>query len=96
MISVRFVYLTGQRRSLFRNVRLAGSWAGWTDTPMVEVPAEDGCPAFLAYGSVLDNASGDATTLEPQYRKELSPEAIEEIYPSGAGKAPMRRAVRVK
>ena len=30
-----------------------------------------GCPAFLAYGSVLDNVSGDATTLEAQYLKEL-------------------------
>ena len=30
------------------------------------VPAtcERGCPAFLAYGSVLDNISGDATTME--------------------------------
>ncbi|HXG57963.1 MAG TPA: hypothetical protein VNL91_02980, partial [Thermoanaerobaculia bacterium] len=26
-------------------------------------PASNGCPAFLAYGSVLDNLSGDATTL---------------------------------
>lgn len=31
----------------------------------------DGCPAFLAYGSMLDNTSGDATTLEPQYLKSL-------------------------
>ena len=31
----------------------------------------NGCPAFFAYGSVLDNASGDATTLEPQYLKSL-------------------------
>lgn len=55
-----------------------------------------GCPAFLAYGSVLDNASGDATTLEAQYLKELGPEAIAAIYPStqGAGKTLMRRSVK--
>jgi len=54
-----------------------------------------GCPAFLAYGSVLDNASGDATTLESQYLKELGPEAIAAIYPStqGSGKTLMRRSV---
>jgi len=55
-----------------------------------------GCPAFLAYGSVLDNISGDATTLEAQYLKELGPEAIAAIYPStaGAGKTLMRRSVK--
>lgn len=31
----------------------------------------NGCPAFFAYGSVLDNTSGDATTLEPQYLRSL-------------------------
>jgi len=64
-----------------------------------DVPAAcggQGCPAFLAYGSVLDNASGDATTLESQYMKELGPEAIAAIYPStqGSGKTLMRRSVR--
>ncbi len=53
-----------------------------------------GCPAFLAYGSVLDNGSGDATTLEPQYLLELTDAQIRAIYPSGAGKAPARRSVR--
>lgn len=53
-----------------------------------------GCPAFLAYGSVLDNLSGDATTLEPQYLKELDPEALQIIYPSGVGKKDIRRSVR--
>lgn len=56
-----------------------------------------GCPAFLAYGSVLDNASGDATTLEAQYLQELSSAAISAIYPpagGGAGKTLMRRSVR--
>ncbi|MGZ5433029.1 MAG: hypothetical protein ACXW31_09070 [Thermoanaerobaculia bacterium] len=60
------------------------------------VPAtcERGCPAFLAYGSVLDNISGDATTMEAQYLKALSAEAIDIIYPLGSGKGPLRRLVR--
>ncbi|MBV9495503.1 MAG: hypothetical protein JOZ54_14735 [Acidobacteria bacterium] len=45
----------------------------------------NGCPAFFAYGSVLDNASGDATTLEAQYSKPLSDNQIACIYnPSNA------------
>jgi len=40
----------------------------------------NGCPAFFAYGSVLDNSSGDATTLEPQYLKPLTDAAINCIY----------------
>jgi hypothetical protein len=40
----------------------------------------NGCPAFFAYGSVLDNVSGDATTLEPQFLKALSDAAITCIY----------------
>lgn len=55
---------------------------------------DQGCPAFLAYGSVLDNVTNDATTLESQYLKELSTEAILVIYPTSAGKQPWRRAVR--
>jgi hypothetical protein len=42
MIDVRFVYLTGQKRPVFRNARLAGSWNGWTNTPMTAVVADDG------------------------------------------------------
>jgi len=53
-----------------------------------------GCPAFLAYGSVLDNATGDATTLEAQYLKPLSDSAIIVIYPGSSGKASVRRSVR--
>jgi hypothetical protein len=55
---------------------------------------ERGCPAFLAYGSVLDNVSGDATTLESQYMMELDPAALDIIYPLGVGKGPLRRLVR--
>lgn len=53
-----------------------------------------GCPAFIAYGSVLDNISGDATTLEPQFMVPLSDAAIAAIFPSGSGKASNRRSVR--
>ena len=55
---------------------------------------EMGCAAFLAYGSVLDNASGDATTLEPQFLEPLSQDVLNVLYPAGSGKQPLRRAVR--
>lgn len=56
--------------------------------PAGSVPTSDaaangcpnGCPAFFAYGSVLDNATGDATTLESQYTQALSDAAINCIY----------------
>src|SRR5262245_13965955 len=54
-IAVRFRYLTGLKREIFRNARLTGSWdvagrvsAVWTETPMVAGTAEDGCPCFTA------------------------------------------------
>ncbi len=62
-------------------------------------PTSNGCPAFFAYGSVLDNASGDATTLEPQYLKALTDVQIACIYPApGAaackGTTKMHRSVK--
>jgi len=54
----------------------------------------DGCPAFLAYGSVLDNVSGDATTMEAQFLVPLSEEVIDLLYPTSSGKKPARRTVR--
>jgi hypothetical protein len=54
----------------------------------------EGCPAFFAYGSILDNVSGDATTLEAQYLKPISAEALALIYPPSAGKSPLRRSAR--
>jgi hypothetical protein len=64
--------------------------------PTADAPStcQQGCPAFLAYGSILDNVSQDATTLEAQYLEPLSGDAINVIYPSGAGKAPIRRSVK--
>ena len=41
---------------------------------------DNGCPAFLAYGSVLDNFSSDATTLEPQFTKALNTTQIACVY----------------
>lgn len=63
--------------------------------PTADAPSTctSGCPAFLAYGSVLDNISGDATTLEPQYLVEMNPDALVIIYP-GAGKTSIVRSVR--
>ena len=54
-VAVQFRYLTGLKRRIFRNARLVGNWdpqgrqslAG-SDTPMTEIIAEDGCPAFTA------------------------------------------------
>jgi 1,4-alpha-glucan branching enzyme len=63
-LSVRFRYLTGLTRPMFRNARLAGSWdaAGrsstvWSEVPMSEGTAEDGCPCFTASVD-LDDALG--------------------------------------
>ena len=39
-----------------------------------------GCPAFFSYGSILDNATQDATTLESQYSLPLTNNAITCIY----------------
>src|SRR5207247_5969618 len=56
----------------------------------------NGCPAFFAYGSVLDNQSGDATTLEPQFLKPLTTAAINCIYNSTGckGMFNLHRAVK--
>jgi hypothetical protein len=59
-----------------------------------------GCAGFYAYGSVLDNQTNDATTLEPQYNKSLTSSQIACIYPSPdqpatcKSVAKMRRAAR--
>lgn len=69
-------------------------------TPTSDSPqtcGTSGCPAFFVYGSVLDNQSGDATTLEPQYMKALTDAAIACIYnPTSSCKATsgFRRAVK--
>ena len=40
----------------------------------------DGCPSFLAYGSLIDNGSDDPTTLETQYMSALTDAALQCIY----------------
>jgi len=61
----------------------------------------DGCPAFLAFGSLLDNQTTDPTTLEAQYTKSLNQLQIACIYsPADAncslkvGAKPLHRAVK--
>ena len=53
--AVEFRFLTGLKRSIFHNARLAGSWdrAGrysdqWTESSMIERLGDDGCPGFTA------------------------------------------------
>ena len=55
MLAVRFRFLTGLKRAIFRNARLVGSWDGsgrssatWSETPMTPGWAGDGCPCFTA------------------------------------------------
>lgn len=79
---------------------MTGLWAQVeqvSSTPTNDSPSacgSNGCPGFFAYASVLDNASGDATTLEPQFFKSLD-YALGAIYPgSSAGKTSIRRAVK--
>ena len=59
MITVRFLYMTGTRRPLFRNARLAGSWSGWTEVPMEATTGDDGCPAFAATVEFDDARAGE-------------------------------------
>ena len=52
-------------------------------TPTADAAANGcptGCPAFFAFGSVLDNQTNDPTTLEPQYLQPLTNNAITCIY----------------
>lgn len=62
-------------------------------TPSAPDGCTQGCPGFLAYGSVLDNGSGDATTQEAQYLIPLSDAAQLVLYP-GSGKPFIRRGAR--
>src|SRR4051812_47577394 len=65
--TVEFRFMTGLKRSIFRNARLAGSWdrAGrysdqWTESSMTEGTGDDGCPVFTATVR-LDLADGGKT-----------------------------------
>jgi 1,4-alpha-glucan branching enzyme len=55
MQTVEFQFITGLKRTIFRNGRLRGSWDAngrysdnWTESPMEEAVGEDGCPIFKA------------------------------------------------
>jgi len=60
----------------------------------------NGCPAFFAYGSQLDNQTNDPTTLEPQFLQPLTSAAITCIYTpdangcAGKGGSSPHRSVR--
>lgn len=58
----------------------------------------NGCPSFLAYGSLIDNGSDDATTLEAQYFAPLSDTAQQCIYNLNCKSTTpkLRRTVRQK
>ena len=54
-IPVEFVYFTGLKREVFRDVRLTGSWDregrysnDWSTTPMQKFTGEDDCPCYRA------------------------------------------------
>jgi 1,4-alpha-glucan branching enzyme len=55
MQTVQFEYITGLKRSIFRNARLQGSWDAsgrfsdtWSEVAMQEGTGDDGCPVFTA------------------------------------------------
>lgn len=58
MVTVRFLYLTGLKRQIFRNARLTGNWDGWQEHPMEAVTGEDGCPGFAAAVELDDALAG--------------------------------------
>jgi len=71
--------------------------------PTGDAPAgcPTGCPAFLAYGSVLDNVSSDPTTLEGTFTGQLTDVQIGCIFnpesytcTQKTGGKPLRRAVK--
>lgn len=62
---VRFEWITGLKRPVFRNVRLLGSWdadgrysGAWHAAAMGEFVADDGCPAWQAEVALDDAQTG--------------------------------------
>jgi hypothetical protein len=53
-----------------------------------------GCPAFLAYGSALDNQTGDPTTLEPQFTGQLNTLQIACIFNPAAATCKDAKSIR--
>lgn len=55
----------------------------------------DGCPSFLAYGSLIDNGTDDPTTLESQYLSALTEAAQQCIYNANCkGTVKLHRSVK--
>jgi len=70
-----------------------------SDAPQGCLP--NGCPAFLAYGSSLDNVTSDPTTLEPQFTGQLTDVQVGCIFnpesytcTQKTGGKPLHRAVK--
>jgi 1,4-alpha-glucan branching enzyme len=53
------MFITGLKRPMFRHARLAGSWNNWIETPMRQIAADDGCPAFAATVAFDDLLAGE-------------------------------------
>jgi 1,4-alpha-glucan branching enzyme len=60
LITVHFSFLTGLKRQIFTQGRLAGSWDGWMEHPMLAGIGEDGCPGF-SKSLQVDDALGGQT-----------------------------------
>lgn len=67
MMRVRFEFRTGIRRSIFRHLRLMGSWDGagrhsdtWSTQELQPFTAEDGCPAWWGEVELADSERGKA------------------------------------
>ena len=78
-------------QSLFPGVNLGTGTNLWVQvtqensTPTGDAQANGcptGCPGFFAYGSVLDNTTTDATTLEPQYFKPITDQQLACLFPA--------------
>jgi hypothetical protein len=84
----------------FTGVNATNAWIQveqLTSTAGSNAPAgcsQTGCPAFFTVAYSLDNVTGDPTQLEPQYFVPLNDAALLAIYPSSAGKSPMRRVAK--
>jgi hypothetical protein len=90
--------------SMFTNYTGANAVGGWITVEQVAiVPTNDaaskgcpnGCPSFLAYGSLIDNGSDDPTTLESQFLVTLSDAALQCIFNLNCKTGPkLRRSVK--
>ena len=97
--TVEFQFLTGLRRGVFRNARLVGSWDGsgrfsevWSESRMLDVAGEDGCPVFQ--GSVSLEFGG-GWLLEVCQEREVQRREAYRLKRRKAARPPKRRAPEV-